>query len=274
MRPALDQLAPLELVDDRDHPAGGDVQPFGERVLRLAPARADRPEEGELAGLELQRLQHPRGSRATPRSRGSRAGRRHFGTAVSARRRFAVCARPCAYATATEQFSYRTINRVANEGIGLARQTRSFRLTASVEGHRRLDRPHALRRLRRGPGLEALVPELLDPGQVGLRGEPAHAEDVRHGRPPAGRRRLPHLRRRDEERRRSRLRWRAPPRRCRDSRTSSYFSTHDLMYVSRDRHTTFEEIYPPGPATFSTTSGAAEIRAAAHTGCRRGSRSR
>ena len=25
------------------------------------------------------------------------------------------------------------------------------------------------------------------------------------------------------------------------ARTSSYFSTHDLMYVSRDRHTTFEE---------------------------------
>ena len=50
------------------------------------------------------------------------------------------------------------------------------------------------------------------------------------------------------------------------SRTSSYFSTHDLMYVSRDRHTTFEEIYPPGPATFSTTSGAAEVRAAAAHG--------
>jgi RND superfamily putative drug exporter len=50
------------------------------------------------------------------------------------------------------------------------------------------------------------------------------------------------------------------------ARTSSYFSTHNLMYVSRDRHTTFEEIYPPGPATFSTTSGAADIRAAAARG--------
>jgi RND superfamily putative drug exporter len=51
-----------------------------------------------------------------------------------------------------------------------------------------------------------------------------------------------------------------------DARTSSYFSTHDLMYVSRDRHTTFEEIYPPGPATFSTTSGAEDVRAAAAHG--------
>ena len=50
------------------------------------------------------------------------------------------------------------------------------------------------------------------------------------------------------------------------ARTSSYFSTHDLMYVSQDRHTTFEEIYPPGTATFSTTSGATDVRAAAARG--------
>jgi RND superfamily putative drug exporter len=50
------------------------------------------------------------------------------------------------------------------------------------------------------------------------------------------------------------------------ARTSSYFSTHDLMYVSRDRHTTFEEVYPPGPSTFSTKSGAAYVRAAAARG--------
>jgi len=50
------------------------------------------------------------------------------------------------------------------------------------------------------------------------------------------------------------------------SRTSSYFSTHDPMYVSRDRHTTFEEIYPPGPSTFATTSGATAVRAAAARG--------
>src|ERR1043165_7562308 len=40
------------------------------------------------------------------------------------------------------------------------------------------------------------------------------------------------------------------------ARTSSYFSTGNLMYVSSDRHTTFEEVYPPGLAKFSTTSGA------------------
>jgi len=51
-----------------------------------------------------------------------------------------------------------------------------------------------------------------------------------------------------------------------DSRSSSYFSTHDLMYVSKDRHTTFEEVYPPGPSTFSTTSGASAVRAAAARG--------
>src|SRR5690242_13593486 len=48
--------------------------------------------------------------------------------------------------------------------------------------------------------------------------------------------------------------------------TSSYFSTHDAMYVSRDRHTTFLEIYPPGSPKFTTTSGAARIRAAAAAG--------
>ena len=38
------------------------------------------------------------------------------------------------------------------------------------------------------------------------------------------------------------------------------------MYVSKDRHTTFEEVYPPGPSTFSTTSGADAVRAAAARG--------
>ncbi len=50
------------------------------------------------------------------------------------------------------------------------------------------------------------------------------------------------------------------------ARTSSYFSTHSLVYVSKDRHTTFEEVYPPGPAEFSTTSDAAAMRAAAARG--------
>jgi RND superfamily putative drug exporter len=47
---------------------------------------------------------------------------------------------------------------------------------------------------------------------------------------------------------------------------SSFFTTGDMMYVSRDRHTTFAEIYPPGPATVSTSSGGAKMRAAAAAG--------
>jgi putative drug exporter of the RND superfamily len=50
------------------------------------------------------------------------------------------------------------------------------------------------------------------------------------------------------------------------ARTSSYFTTHDLMYVSKDRHTTFEEVYPPGPSNFSTTSEDDVMRAAAARG--------
>ena len=50
------------------------------------------------------------------------------------------------------------------------------------------------------------------------------------------------------------------------ARTSSYFTTHDLMYVSKDRHTTFEEVYPPGPSTFDSKSEAAAVRAAAARG--------
>src|SRR5438067_12242199 len=48
--------------------------------------------------------------------------------------------------------------------------------------------------------------------------------------------------------------------------TSSYFSTQNAMYVSRDRHTAFLEVYPPGSPKFSTTSGAKEMRAAAAKG--------
>src|SRR5438270_7576429 len=50
------------------------------------------------------------------------------------------------------------------------------------------------------------------------------------------------------------------------ARTSSYFSTGSLIYVSRDRHTTFEEVYPPGLAKFDTKSGVDRMRAAAAAG--------
>src|SRR5690242_2428879 len=36
------------------------------------------------------------------------------------------------------------------------------------------------------------------------------------------------------------------------SRTSSWFSTHNSMYVSKDKHTTFEEVYPAGSPKFDT----------------------
>ncbi len=36
IRSAFDQPSRLQLVDDRDDAARGDVQPFGERLLRLA----------------------------------------------------------------------------------------------------------------------------------------------------------------------------------------------------------------------------------------------
>jgi putative drug exporter of the RND superfamily len=48
--------------------------------------------------------------------------------------------------------------------------------------------------------------------------------------------------------------------------TSSYFSTGSMLYVSNDKHTAFEEIYPPGPAGVNVLSGANDIRAAAALG--------
>jgi RND superfamily putative drug exporter len=45
--------------------------------------------------------------------------------------------------------------------------------------------------------------------------------------------------------------------------TSSYFSTHNLMYVSGDRHTTFMNVYPTGPRALDAASGADTLRAAA-----------
>jgi len=50
------------------------------------------------------------------------------------------------------------------------------------------------------------------------------------------------------------------------ARTSSWFTTHNKMYVSKDGHTTFMTVYPAGIAKFSSTSGAKEMRAAAAKG--------
>src|ERR1041385_7105547 len=50
------------------------------------------------------------------------------------------------------------------------------------------------------------------------------------------------------------------------ARTSSYYSTGSLMYVSRDRHTAIQEVYPPGIAKFDTKSGDEKMRTAAAKG--------
>jgi putative drug exporter of the RND superfamily len=46
------------------------------------------------------------------------------------------------------------------------------------------------------------------------------------------------------------------------SRTSSYWSTGSLAYVSKDKHTAFAEIYPPGLSTFSSSTHITQVRAA------------
>jgi putative drug exporter of the RND superfamily len=46
------------------------------------------------------------------------------------------------------------------------------------------------------------------------------------------------------------------------SRTSSYFSTGSNAYVSKDRHTTFAEIYPPGTPGFNSNVHIKRVRAA------------
>jgi RND superfamily putative drug exporter len=50
------------------------------------------------------------------------------------------------------------------------------------------------------------------------------------------------------------------------ARTSSYFSTGSLAYVSEDRHTTFMEVYPAGSPEFDRKSGAEAMLKAASTG--------
>ena len=46
------------------------------------------------------------------------------------------------------------------------------------------------------------------------------------------------------------------------SRVSSYGSTHNAMYVSKDRHTMFAEIYPPGENNFTEDVHIAKVRSA------------
>src|SRR5215475_3007265 len=48
-------------------------------------------------------------------------------------------------------------------------------------------------------------------------------------------------------------------------RTSSYFTTGSLAYVSSDRHTAFATFYPPGKPSFSSDSHFKELRSALRT---------
>ena len=50
------------------------------------------------------------------------------------------------------------------------------------------------------------------------------------------------------------------------ARASSYFSTDDPMFVSKDRHTTYAVVHPPGQSGFDRTSQADRMRAAAAQG--------
>jgi putative drug exporter of the RND superfamily len=47
-----------------------------------------------------------------------------------------------------------------------------------------------------------------------------------------------------------------------NSRASSYFTTHSDAYVSKDRHTTFAVIYPPGTPSFNSNERIKQVRAA------------
>jgi len=55
VRTAFEQPAPLEGVDESDHPARGDAESFGDRLLGLPLGGPYSPQQGELAGLELER---------------------------------------------------------------------------------------------------------------------------------------------------------------------------------------------------------------------------
>jgi hypothetical protein len=53
----FDQAALGERIDQHDHSARRDLQRGPDRLLRLVPAGADGPQEKELAGLEVERLE-------------------------------------------------------------------------------------------------------------------------------------------------------------------------------------------------------------------------
>ena len=136
-----------------------------------------------------------------------------------------------------------------------------------LAGDRRVDRADGRRRRRGRQALDALVSEPRRSRQACLRGEPADAQGARSRCAAAERRRLPlGERRRDEEpgsARRDGARGEGKPARA-----------HELVLLDRqrrctrraDRHTTFMQVYPPGPDRLDVKSGAAKMRAVAATG--------
>ena len=130
-----------------------------------------------------------------------------------------------------------------------ARASRSLHHPPPLAGDRRLARAHALRRLRGRAALDALVPEprrsrasrpTRRASGRSRRSAPAPARRTSSSSTPERRRHEePGDRAGDGARRRQRP----------GARTSSYFSTGNLMYVSRDRHTTFcRSTRPAAPA--------------------------
>ena len=101
---------------------------------------------------------------------------------------------------------------------------------------------------------------VLDPRLLRLRGEPAHARDLRHGRPAAARDRPQRPGRRHEERRRSSSAIDKVAAEFPDFRVASFFSTRQPRYVSDDGRTMFATFYPPGQQGFDAETFTGEIR--------------
>ena len=119
-----------------------------------------------------------------------------------------------------------------------------------VAGDRRLDRADADRRRRRRAGSRrAGIQSLAVPGQPAYEAGQRTLRGVRRRRAAAERRRLPlDARRRHHAADRATRRWRAWRRRIRARSRARTSPPAASTYVSRDRHTAFEEVYPPGRA--------------------------
>ena len=99
------------------------------------------------------------------------------------------------------------------------------------------------------------------PGYSAYEANQRDAQDLRDRRAGAARRRVPQRRRHHEGDRASSRRSPPPPKVNPGSRVSSFWSTGSRAYVSKDGHTAFAEIYPPGSPSFSSTTHIKQVRA-------------